>query len=159
MSISETVVASPLALSLEWDGEELTLMRLSWAGEGAVSRIETPFGHELAQALARYVSGEPVDWPEPPMDFEALPRFHRKVLTELRRVPAGQVVSYGGLARACGSPGAARAVGQVMARNRWPLVFPCHRVLAAGGGLGGFGPGLAMKKWLLELEGGTAWKK
>jgi methylated-DNA-[protein]-cysteine S-methyltransferase len=46
-----------------------------------------------------------------------------------------------------------------MARNRWPLVFPCHRVLAAGGGLGGFGPGVEMKKWLLELEGGTAWNK
>jgi methylated-DNA-[protein]-cysteine S-methyltransferase len=156
MSVSEIIVASPLALHLKWDGDVLAVMRLSWAEEGQTSRIETSFGREMAHALARYVAGEAVTWPEPPIDFEALPRFHRKVLNELRRVPAGQVVSYGGLAAACGSPGAARAVGQVMARNRWPLIYPCHRVLAAGGGLGGFGPGLEMKKWLLTLEGGQA---
>ena len=153
MSINEIIVAKPLALRLEWDGDVLSSMRLEWAKEGEASRIETPFGKELADALARYVAGEAPEWPELPIDLEALPRFHRRVLEELRRVPAGQVISYGGLAKACGSPGAARAVGQVMAKNRWPLVFPCHRVLASGGKLGGFGPGPEMKRWLLELEG------
>lgn len=153
MSTTEIIVAKPLALRLEWEGDVLANMRLEWADESAVSRLKTGFGQELADALARYVAGEAVDWPELPIDFESLPRFHRRVLTELRRVPAGQVISYGGLARASGSPGAARAVGQVMAKNRWPLVFPCHRVLASGGKLGGFGPGPEMKRWLLTLEG------
>jgi len=75
------------------------------------------------------------------------------VLKELARVPAGQVVSYKGLARLSGSPNAARAVGQAMALNRWPLLFPCHRVLKSDGKVGGFGPGPDMKRWLLLLEG------
>lgn len=152
MSMTEVIVAKPLRLSLEWDGEHLTQMRLAWAGEKEESRIETSFGRELAEALARYVAGEEAEWPKLPIDLDTLPPFHRKVLSELRRVPTGQVISYGGLAKACGSPGAARAVGQVMARNRWPLVIPCHRVLAAGGKIGGFGPGTKMKRWLLDLE-------
>lgn len=152
MNTTEVIVAGPLALHLEWDGDELSQMRLRWAAQGEASRVETPLGQELAEAMERYVAGEEARWPELPIDLEKLPRFHKRVIEELRRVPAGQVISYGGLAAAAGSPGAARAVGQVMAQNRWPLVIPCHRVLAAGG-IGGFGPGVEMKKWLLELEG------
>jgi methylated-DNA-[protein]-cysteine S-methyltransferase len=152
MSGKEVIVAGPLALHLEWDGDELSRMRLAWAGEGEESRVATRLGKELAEAMERYVAGKEAWWPELPIDLEKLPRFHKRVLEELRRVPAGQVISYGGLAAASGSPGAARAVGQVMAQNRWPLVIPCHRVLAAGG-IGGFGPGVEMKRWLLELEG------
>ena len=156
MNATEIIVAGPLALRLEWAGDRIGQMRLSWAGEGEVSRIVTPKGKELAEAMARYVAGEAVAWPKLPIDMETLPRFHRRVLEELLRVPAGQVISYGALAAASGSPGAARAVGQAMAKNRWPLVFPCHRVLASGGKLGGFGPGPEMKTWLLALEQSAA---
>ncbi len=79
--------------------------------------------------------------------------FQRSVLNVLRQVAFGQLTSYGELARAAGYPGAARAVGQVMANNPLPLVIPCHRVLRSDGSLGGFGGGPEMKQRLLRLEG------
>ena len=88
-----------------------------------------------------------------PIDLSGMPPFRRKVLTEARRIPYGRTVTYAELARRAGSPRAARAVGQAMAHNPVALVVPCHRVVAAGGGLGGFGGGLALKRRLLALEG------
>jgi methylated-DNA-[protein]-cysteine S-methyltransferase len=78
--------------------------------------------------------------------------FRRRVLGELAKVRFGHTLSYGELARRAGSPGAARAVGGVMAKNPIPLVVPCHRVLAAGGKIGGFTGGLGLKRALLDLE-------
>ena len=153
MKREELIVAKPLSLRLYWEGEKLARMRLTWSTKKDAPHIETKAGTELAKALARYVSGKTVQWPKLPIDLDALPRFHQKVLEQLVRVPAGQVVSYKGLAVASGSPYAARAVGQAMAKNRWPLIFPCHRVLTSSGKVGGFGPGPDMKRWLLELEG------
>jgi methylated-DNA-[protein]-cysteine S-methyltransferase len=89
------------------------------------------------------------------MDLSSQPEFRRKVLETLfRRVPSGSVVSYADLAHMVGSPRAARAVGGAMAGNPLPIFIPCHRVVGRKG-LGGFGPGLACKEWLLRLEG--AW--
>ena len=81
--------------------------------------------------------------------------FRMRVYHALQQVPAGTTVSYGELAALAGSPGAARAVGSAMANNPWPLLVPCHRVLAAGGKLGGFTAhgGVATKRRLLKLEG------
>jgi len=152
MSATEIIVARPLALHLTWDGDTLDFISLRWAGDEDVSAPRTQLGRALAEALTRYVAGVRVEWPVLPVDLSRLAPFHRVVLKELYRIPAGESLSYGQLAERCGSPKAARAVGQVMAKNPWPLVFPCHRVLASGGGLGGFGPGIEMKKWLLELE-------
>ena len=78
--------------------------------------------------------------------------FRRRVYRALSKVPYGKVVSYGELAAMAGRPGAARAVGTAMAQNKFPLLIPCHRVLAAGGKLGGFGGGMGWKKFLLALE-------
>lgn len=78
--------------------------------------------------------------------------FQQAVWKALARVPYGRVLSYGDLAREAGHPGAARAVGGAMRRNRLPLLIPCHRVVA-GDGIGGFGCGLAWKRRLLGLEG------
>jgi methylated-DNA-[protein]-cysteine S-methyltransferase len=78
--------------------------------------------------------------------------FQRAVLNQVAAIPYGKTKSYGEIARIVGSPGATRAVGTVNARNRLPLVIPCHRVLAVSG-LGGYGGGLDMKKKLLILEG------
>lgn len=80
-------------------------------------------------------------------------RFQRKVLHELRRVPFGRVLTYGELAARCGSPRAARAVGAAMAANPLAIVVPCHRVVAASGGLGGYSAGLSKKRKLLSHEG------
>lgn len=93
------------------------------------------------------------------IDWSAGTPFQRQVWQALRKVRFGQTVSYGDLAEAVGRPGAARAVGNAMNKNPIALVVPCHRVLRAGGALGGFGGGLDVKRRLLELEGvelGTA---
>jgi len=108
----------------------------------------------LAEDLRRFADGEPVDFGRVLIDERHLAPFARRVVAACRRIPWGQTRSYGQLAAECGSPAAARAVGQVMARNRYPLVVPCHRVLASGGRLGGFSApqGLRLKRRLLALE-------
>ena len=108
----------------------------------------------LADALARFAAGEPVDllpFPVPAPNT----RFAARVVAELRRVGRGETVSYAELAERAGAKNAARAVGGVMRANRVPVLVPCHRVLAAGGGLGGYSAptGVDLKKRLLALEG------
>lgn len=89
-----------------------------------------------------------------PIDLAAVRGpFRRRVLRELRTLPFGRVVTYGRLAARCGSPDAARAVGTAMATNPLSIVVPCHRVVRASGGLGGYSAGLPRKKKLLLHEG------
>jgi methylated-DNA-[protein]-cysteine S-methyltransferase len=105
----------------------------------------------LADRLRRYARGEPVAFPDA-LDFEGVSSFQRAVWEATRDIPHGRTCSYGELAARVGRPGAARAVGQAMAHNPWPIVVPCHRVVASNGGLGGYGGGLDMKERLLSLE-------
>ena len=79
--------------------------------------------------------------------------FRREVLERLQSVPYGSTLSYKELGEAIGRPRAARAVGGAVGSNPLSIVIPCHRVLATGGGLGGFGGGLYAKRTLLKLEG------
>ena len=79
-------------------------------------------------------------------------RFQQRVLFAVRRIPPGKVATYGDVAEAAGAPRAARAVGNIMKGCRTPGV-PCHRVVAAGGRLGGYGGSEAMKRALLGAEG------
>jgi methylated-DNA-[protein]-cysteine S-methyltransferase len=90
------------------------------------------------------------------IDLSKQPPFFRAVYEACRKVPYGKTASYLDLARAAGSPNAARAVGQAMARNPMPLVIPCHRIVSADGSLGGFSSprGLQLKSRLLRLERG-----
>jgi methylated-DNA-[protein]-cysteine S-methyltransferase len=108
----------------------------------------------LIEKLRRFADGEPVEFFDVPLALDRLSPFARRVVEACRRIPWGQVRTYGQLAAVCGSPGAARAVGSVMAKNRFPLIVPCHRVLASGGELGGYSApdGLRMKRRLLEME-------
>lgn len=121
--------------------------------------VEASFGHasgmlgELAEDLGGYFAGERVEFTRYRVDTGAMPPFQRKALAGARRIGYGEVRTYGWVARKAGNARAARAVGQAMARNPVPLVVPCHRVVASGGGLGGFGGGLELKRALLELEG------
>ncbi|MGB0212179.1 methylated-DNA--[protein]-cysteine S-methyltransferase [Algiphilus sp.] len=82
--------------------------------------------------------------------------FQRAVWEALRAIPYAATCSYRDIATAVGNPGAVRAVGTTNGRNRIALVIPCHRVINAGGGLGGYGGGLDRKRWLLDLERSTA---
>ncbi|MHC5071245.1 MAG: methylated-DNA--[protein]-cysteine S-methyltransferase [Planctomycetota bacterium] len=109
----------------------------------------------LAQAVAaleQYFNGRQMSL-EVPLDLSDLTPFQRRVMITLRtQVLPGQVVTYGELACLAGHPGAARAVGGVMAHNPLPLFVPCHRVVGVRS-LGGFGPGLRCKRQLLRHEG------
>jgi methylated-DNA-[protein]-cysteine S-methyltransferase len=79
--------------------------------------------------------------------------FQQAVWAELRRIPFGEVVSYGEIARRMGRPGAFRAVGAANGRNPLAVVVPCHRVIGADGSLTGYGGGIWRKRWLLAHEG------
>jgi methylated-DNA-[protein]-cysteine S-methyltransferase len=89
------------------------------------------------------------------LDLEDVPGFDRRVYEVARSVPPGQTTTYGAIAARLGEPGAARAVGQALGRNPFPIVVPCHRVLASGGQPGGFSAagGVATKLKLLAIEG------
>jgi methylated-DNA-[protein]-cysteine S-methyltransferase len=128
---------------------------LDSALESCATESDEKLAVSVLDRLVRYADGEPVDFSEVAIAVEHLSTFERRVVKACRAIPSGQHRTYGQLAAAAGSPGAARAVGRVMATNRVPLVVPCHRVLAAGGRLGGFSApqGLAMKRRLLALEG------
>ncbi len=78
--------------------------------------------------------------------------FQRRVWDLMSEIPFGTTRTYGEMARRLGQPGASQAVGNACGANPIPLVIPCHRVVASGGRLGGFGGGLDMKRWLLSLE-------
>ncbi|HXV01211.1 MAG TPA: methylated-DNA--[protein]-cysteine S-methyltransferase [Caulobacteraceae bacterium] len=88
------------------------------------------------------------------LDMDGIEPAERAILEAARRIPPGQTRTYGELAGDIGRPGSAREVGAAMARNRFPIVVPCHRVLAAGGGFGGFSApgGLESKAGLLTIE-------
>jgi methylated-DNA-[protein]-cysteine S-methyltransferase len=88
-----------------------------------------------------------------PVDLSHVTPFVRRVLTATMQVPAGNLVSYGDIARRIGQPRASRAVGQALGRNPIPIVIPCHRVIASGGRIGGYTGGLTVKRRLMRLEG------
>ncbi|MBQ1012841.1 methylated-DNA--[protein]-cysteine S-methyltransferase, partial [Micromonospora sp. M51] len=85
--------------------------------------------------------------------------FERAVWREMTRIPYGQTLTYGEVARLVGDPGAARAVGVACNRNPIPVIVPCHRIVGAGGKLVGFGGGLPRKVKLLELEAGVSLRR
>lgn len=109
---------------------------------------------DLQRRIVSYYAGEPTDF-DVPLDLAALTPFRRSVLKRCAVVPYGQTVQYGELARRIGKPKASRAVGGAMAANPIPLIIPCHRVLPAGGKLGGFSAdgGVDVKRRMLRLEG------
>lgn len=108
-----------------------------------------------ARAVARVLAGR-APTVLPPLDERGTP-FQREVWRALRGIPPGQTRTYAEVAQAVGrGAGAARAVGQACAANPIPVLTPCHRVLAAGGGWGGFSGGLAWKKRLVTAEAAAA---
>ena len=109
----------------------------------------------FADRLRAYFEGRSDSFLDIPISLDCTTEFQRKVLGYCRQIPYGQTRSYAELARAAGSPNACRAVGNIMARNRIPLIIPCHRVVGSHGSLGGYSApsGLSLKRQLLRLEG------
>ncbi len=151
-TVSETFANGWFSATFHWSGGLLTGIDIREASLPPTAPL-SPHGAELRRVIAEYDRIQDDAWPDLPLNWAGLTAFSILVLGNLRRrVPRGSVTTYGRLAAMCGSPRAARAVGGVMARNPWPLLYPCHRVLAEGMGLGGYGPGLGLKKRLLTLE-------
>lgn len=114
----------------------------------------------LAEAFVAYAEGEKIEFPHVTLSRVPSTSFAAAVLESCLAIPYGEVRSYGELAAAAGSPRASRAVGNVMRTNRYPILIPCHRVVAAQGRLGGYSSpkGLDFKRRLLAMESreGTA---
>lgn len=158
------------ACGVAWRGSALTAVQLPEAsrrasearlralpqrpGEGRPpAAVERTIGD-----LRRYFAGESVDFASVVVDLTDVTPFHRTVYEAARAVGWGKTVTYGELARRIGMPDSARAVGYALSRNPIPIIIPCHRILAAGGKIGGFSAygGIFAKEHLLFLEGGRA---
>jgi methylated-DNA-[protein]-cysteine S-methyltransferase len=136
------------------DGKALTGLsmeetRRRWAIEPEWKRDAGPFRDVMRQLLA-YFEGDLKVFDVPLAEKGT--SFQRVVWAALRELRFGERVSYGDLARRIGQPNASRAVGMANGRNPIGIIVPCHRVIATGGGLGGYGGGLGRKQWLLEHE-------
>ncbi len=107
----------------------------------------------LGEDLLAFTEGKAVSFDAAELDLSRMPPFHKKVLRALTNIPRGKVSTYGAVAGRTGAPGGARAAGQGCAKNPFPPIFPCHRVVRSDGSLGGFGGGLKLKRALLEMEG------
>lgn len=110
---------------------------------------------DLPLRFRRYFQGNSVDFPDR-LDYGEATPFQQAVWNAARSIPYGEMRSYSWVARHTGRPRACRAVGTAMARNHWPVIVPCHRVIACSGGLGGFSGGLELKRRLLDIEGALA---
>jgi len=108
---------------------------------------------DLPDRLQRYFNSEKILFPDR-LDLSGATTFDRAVWNATLSIPYGETRSYAWVAQQIGMPRAFRAVGRALARNLFPIIVPCHRVVASGGNLGGFSGGLALKKRLLELEAG-----
>jgi methylated-DNA-[protein]-cysteine S-methyltransferase len=141
------------------------LVRLSYSGEGMAAQLdeiadrvsprilEAPERTDaVRRQLDEYFAGRRHAF-EVPIDWGLVRGFAGEVLRATARIPFGSVSSYREVAMEAGSPNAYRAAGNALGSNPIPIVVPCHRVLHAGGGLGGYTGGLDRKRYLLELEG------
>ncbi len=128
----------------------------SWWAECSTSGSlqEADWFPRLRQQLLAYADGERVEFDEFHLELPERTAFRDQVLATTRRLGYGATTTYGDLARKVGHSGAARAVGTVMSTNRFPILIPCHRVLASGGKLGGYTApsGTDLKQRLLDME-------
>lgn len=154
-----TTVDSPIGeLLLLGDGQALSGLYMQAGRKPIAIRrgwelSSSPFAHVRAQ-LEEYFARERMAF-DVPLMLEGDP-FERLVWRALQKIPYGETVSYGEVARRIGHSSAARAVGLANGRNPIAIIVPCHRVIGADGTLTGYGGGLERKRALLELESGQA---
>ncbi len=152
--------ATPLGTcAIAWNDAGLTRFLLPdpERRHGSNTEAEPPdWVRAVIARVQRHLAGEPQDFSDVRYDFTRVPEFVRAVLHVTLQVKAGTTATYGDIAQALGHlPGASRAVGAALGDNPWPLLIPCHRIVAASGKMTGFsGPGgVATKVKLLALEG------
>jgi methylated-DNA-[protein]-cysteine S-methyltransferase len=122
---------------------------------GACEAVPPADVQRVVDDIAALLNGEPRDLGYAKIDTAALPDFHRRVYDVARTIPAGATLSYGEIAERLGDRLLAREVGEALGQNPFPIIVPCHRVLAAGGKMGGFSArgGVRTKLRLLSIEG------
>ena len=142
-------------LQLPEANERATRARLQQRFPGVREAEPPPPLRRALAAIAALLRGEARDLSALTLDLTGVPPFHRRVYEAARTIPPGTTLSYGEIATRIGAPGSARAVGQALGRNPFPIIVPCHRVLAAAGRPGGFSAhgGVATKLKLLAIEG------
>jgi methylated-DNA-[protein]-cysteine S-methyltransferase len=142
-------------LVLESDGDVLVGIWLPTSGMKARGdgQDAPPILKDAVTQLEEYFARERTEF-DVPMELDGTP-FQKEVWAELSRIPYGETISYGELARRVGRPRGPRAVGQANGKNPIAIIVPCHRVVASNG-IGGYGGGLPMKRALLAVEGLTA---
>jgi methylated-DNA-[protein]-cysteine S-methyltransferase len=150
------VVTDPQAAvrALDWEDHEdrmLRLLRLHY-GQHALALSPGRSPASVRDALRAYLAGELTAIDAVPVATAGTP-FQRDVWAALRRIPAGQIASYGQLAARIGRPAAVRAVGLANGSNPVGVIVPCHRVIGANRALTGYGGGIERKRWLLAHEG------
>jgi methylated-DNA-[protein]-cysteine S-methyltransferase len=150
--------AGIIGLQLPEPSDEAALSHLRRRFPGMIEAAP-PAG--VAATIARiqaFLAGAPDDFASLPLDERDVGEFDRSVYREARAILAGATDTYGAIAARLGDPSLARAVGQALGRNPWPIVIPCHRVTGADGRMGGFSApgGRATKRTLLEMEGALA---
>lgn len=139
-------------LTLPGGSDESFRDQLQKVFEGHEISDNGPLNTRVEKQVKEYFAGKRRTF-DLPLDLRAAP-FHAKVLHEVAKIPFGETRTYGEIARAVKSPNASRAVGTANARNMIPIIIPCHRVVASSG-LGGYGGGLELKRFLLRLESAT----
>jgi methylated-DNA-[protein]-cysteine S-methyltransferase len=157
-TVTHTVTDSPVGpITLVAEAGALTGLHLDWsvhrpAAASFGGADPSGFGPAVEQ-LDAYFAGELTEF-DLPLRLHGTP-FQQRVWAALRDIPYGETISYGQLAARIGQPTASRAVGLANGRNPISIIVPCHRVIAAGGKLGGYGGGLDRKRILLDLEGAS----
>jgi methylated-DNA-[protein]-cysteine S-methyltransferase len=143
-----------LGVQLPESSEHQTLARMLKRFPRARETQPTADIQSAIDGIAALLRGEPSDLPAIALDLAGVPVFNRRVYEVARTIPPGATLTYGDIAARLGTPGSARAVGQALGRNPFPIIVPCHRVVAAGGKIGGFSAkgGTATKLRLLSLE-------
>jgi len=137
---------------LSFVGNEDEFIARLLAEHGDVPVLRSGTLDPVRRALDAYFTARRFDF-DVAVDLSGVPAFHRRVLDETARIPAGRVATYTEIAVRAGSPRASRAAGNALHNNPVAIIVPCHRVLRTDGSLGGYGGGLHVKEWLLEHEG------
>lgn len=134
---------------------ERRLLRLTDGANGAGFGSPPDWIIGLIAEIRRYAEGEVIDFSAVPVDLAGIDAFRRDIYAAARQLHHGETTTYGGLAEMAGHKGLFRETGAALGSNPVPLVIPCHRILAAGGKIGGFSAtgGSAMKETMLALEG------
>ncbi len=107
----------------------------------------------VASKISKHISGKDVIFTTKLLDLKRLKNFQKKVLKLTIKIPKGNINTYGSIAKKLGIPRGARAVGQALANNPFPIIIPCHRVIRSDGSIGGFGDNIGLKRKLLRIEG------